>query len=175
MNTTGNRYPEEISQATKSSRFKTRKGHCYMLEDRIIVTNKRKISFQDALDISWWSRVKIGIFMITAAVSLTYAIVEFFSDDYLTFSVLPLISAFVFGYLGKRQIETSSVTIIYKKDIVGADFYAPILGRKKSFFEVIHYENASVKYTHLELPKKNTSGKSNTQKALEIMHELSDL
>lgn len=175
MNTTGNRYPEEISRATKSLRFKTKEGHCYMLEDRIIITNNRKISLEDAFDISWWSRVKIGIFMITAGVSLTYAIVEFFSDKHLTFSVPHLILAFVFGYLGKRQIETSSVTIIYKKNIMSADFYGARFGRRNSFFEVLHYESAIVRCTHLKLPKKNTSGISNTQKALEIMHELTDL
>lgn len=172
MNTAGNLYPEEISQATKSLRFKTKKGHCYMLEDRLVITNNRKISLEDAFKISWCSRVKIGIFMITASASLIFTFVKFFSGEKLTFSILHLLLTLVLGYLVKRQMDTSSVKIIYKKDIMSADFYGATFRRKKSFFEVIYYENVLVKCTHLVLPKKNTSGGSNTQKALEIMHEL---
>ena len=170
MNNTGNRYP----QATKSVRFKTRKGHCYMLEHQIIITNQRNISLEKAQDIYWWSRVKIGAFMITAGHSLVCASMEFFAEKNLLFSISYLIFALVFAYLAKRQIKKSSVTVIKKRDILAAGYYGARFGRPKSFFEISYCDNLILKSIEIQLPKKNTSQKSNTLKALEIMYEVMD-
>lgn len=174
MNMTGNDNPEEISQATKNLRFKTKKGHCYMLKDRIVITNNRNICLEEAYDISWRSRVELGVLVITAGFCIVRAFFEFFSDGQFAFSALYMTLSVFLGYLIKRHIKNSSVTIILKKDILSAGFYGSRFGRNDSFFEVLHYENAIIRCTQLKLPKKNTSGRSNTQKALEIMHVLLD-
>ena len=174
MNLTGKQYPEDISHATKRSRFKTKKGHCYNLEDHIVITSDRKIDISDAFTMSWWYRVKIGIFLICAVASLAYASFEFFSDDHLAFCALHLFFALIFGFLVRLQVKASSVKVINKRDIISAGYYGGRIGRDHSFFEIVFYDNGIVRSTDIRLPKKNTSGRSNTQKALEIMEEVLD-
>ncbi|MFC6095558.1 hypothetical protein ACFPVY_02780 [Flavobacterium qiangtangense] len=174
MNLTGKQYPEDISHATKSSRFKTKKGHCYILEDHIVITNDRKIDISDAFTMSWWYRVKIGIFLICAVASLAYASFEFFSDDHLAFWALHLLFALIFSLLVRLQVKASSVKVINKRDIISAGYSGGRIGRDHSFFKIVFYENGIVRSTDIQLPKKNTSGRSNTQKAFELMEELMD-
>jgi hypothetical protein len=115
MNLTGKQYPEDISHAAKILRFKTKKGHCYNLEDYIVITNDRKMSIEDAFAKSWWYRVKIGVFLICAVASLAYASFEFFSDEHLAFCVLHLIFAAIFGCLVRLQVKASAVKMISKR------------------------------------------------------------
>lgn len=172
MNTPENNFPEEIVRATKVPRFKTKKGHCYVLDDRIVITNKRNISLEEAFEISWWFRVRVGILFIAGAFSLERSYFEFFSDEHVFFSALHIILGIVFGYLGLKEIKASRVKIIKRADIVSAGFYGARFGRNFSFFEILFFENGMVRSIDIELPKKNTSGRSNTQKALEVMHDL---
>ena len=174
MNITENHRPEDIPQAIKSLRFKTKKGHCYNLEDQIVITNDRKISIRDAFTMSRWSRVKIGIFAICAVASLIYACLKFFSDEHLAFCVLNLIVALIFGSLVRLQVEASSVKVINKRDIISAGYYSARIRREYSFFEIVFYERGIVRSINIQLPRKNTSGRSNDQKALQIMHEVLD-
>lgn len=173
MNTTGKSFPQEISHATKKLRFKTDKGHCYVLGDKIVITNDRNITLEKAWNITRWHYIKIGVFLLTAVLSVVYSLMEL-GKNQLIVSGLYLVFAFSFAFLAKSQIKSSLVTVIYKDDIISADFYGARLGRKNAFFNIVHSNDSIVKHTPVTLPKSKESGRSNTQKALELMHELMD-
>lgn len=162
------------SDLKEHKRFKTNNGHCYVLDDSIVITNKRKVTIDDALAMSWRLRVMMGIFGICGSASLLYSYFEFFSDDHLFFCMLHLIIAAIFGYLIYLEVRKSSVKIIRRQDIISAGYYGARFGRTRSVFEIMYYRKGIAKSFEIQMPINETPRNSNTQKALGIMHEVLD-
>jgi len=160
-----------VPQRTDRRRFKTVKGHCYVLEELLVVTRNRKMTLDQAFETSRKRYLKIGVFSISALFALTYSLVELHNNEfYLAAAYLSL--GIGFGRISKSEISKAIVLVIDKKDIINLQFYSARLGRKYSIFEIVHSKDLRVKYTEIYLPQPKNSGKPNTQRALELMDDL---
>lgn len=165
--------PPPDTSNLKRLRFKTENGHCYVLEDRIVVTSSRATTPEQAFGMPRLPYLRVVFFLMLAVAAVALAI-KGFLDSRPQVSSLALVAAVAFGYFCLRTIRKLSATVIRREAIVAVKFYGPGLGLHNTFFEVAHLEGSVARSLRITLPKTKWSGGSNTEKALRLMRSVLD-
>ncbi len=157
-----------VSHRIKRKRFKTIDGHCYVLDDKIIITRDRNMTLEQAFESARVRYLKIGIFLLCTIFALAYSFLKFSSGDFYPAAVY-LSICIGSGLISKSEISKAMVEVIEKELILNAQYYGSKFGRRNSGFQIAYSKDYQVRIAEILLPKPKNSGKPNTQKALELM------
>lgn len=151
--------------------FRTKTGYCHITEDKIILT-------RDGI-IGNFSKVTMGNNIARPLIIYGLIALGLFFLAYKSFSEGQRVSANISLILGLllvvniiKNLNNSATPVIDRERIRDIKFKNAITGATRSYF-IIHFENdkGDLKRRLILLPGSLTSGKEETQKALQIMTE----
>lgn len=159
-----------VSPTAGRQRFKTVDGHCYVLQDKIVITRDRKMTLGQAFGESQLKYIKIGAALVGSIIALASSLREFSNNEFY-FGAAYLFLALLFGMISKSELSKSTVLIIGRNTIINVQ-YSPSFGIGHSAFGIVHSNRTQVLFTDIYLPRPTNHGQKNTQKALELMDDL---
>ncbi|MDL2297458.1 hypothetical protein LJC37_05840 [Bacteroidales bacterium OttesenSCG-928-E04] len=150
--------------------FKTKTGFCHILPDKIVLTrdgvigNVAKVTVENTI---------LRILLIYGGLSIIFFYFAFDNYKYgghTSLTVLYGVVEFFLIYGMISSINNSATPIINRDKIKTVKFKKSIMGLTRSRFEVFFEdENGKIKKRLIMLPGSLTNGKSETEKALQIM------
>lgn len=150
--------------------FETKTGHCYILEDRIVLTNSGFAG--NVYDVT--PNNKIVFTLIVYVLLIVYFLFRSYQlsgegDTVWVLLNIGLAAFLAFGVI--KSINNSSTPVIYRKDIKNIRFI-PAANLMRAHFEVIFTnEKGKLKKRLIMLPGSLSNGEEATQKAVRIMNE----
>ncbi len=150
-------------------KFKTKKGYCHVLTDKIVLTRDGIIGNVGELTTGKKINRTIVIYSFVAVISLFNAYKSLMENHWLFFTFQILFGIYMIVSLFK-SFELSTTPVIERNRIIDVQFEPERKFLTRSYFKVNFEQNDGKKKSRLiMLPSSLKGGTKETEKALEIM------